>query len=39
MELEEVSKAVEGLKGVAFSAEADFENACKEALHQRFGYV
>ena len=28
-----------GLKEAAFSAEAGFEDACKGALHQRFGHV
>ena len=29
-----------GLKGLeAFSAEEGFEDACKKALHQRFGHV
>ena len=38
--LEEASKGLEeGLKGAAFSAEAGFEDACKGALHQRFGHV
>ena len=38
--LEEASKGLEGgLKGATFSAEAGFEDACKGALHQRFGHV
>ena len=38
--LQEASKGLEGgLKRAAFSAEAGFEDACKGALHQRFGHV
>ena len=38
--LEEASKGLEGdLKGAAFSAEAGFEDACKEALYQRFAHM
>ena len=35
----EASKGLKGLKEAAFSAEAGFEDACKRALHQRFGHV